>query len=129
MSKPLVVPVIFNILVLLSACATGNTPPGDAIVVREVNPDRHSLKVGDMITVRGQYRLASRPKAAVMVSTTTHGPSGATRVLPASRTVVDQGSGSFELNYKVTVPGSLHVSFYEWPSGSSFFRADIVEIR
>lgn len=93
---------------------------GDRIVIQEVLATSPTLKVGDTVIVRGEYRLESRSEAALGLFLTSKGPSGPTRTAPEQRAVIRAGAGSFELKHVVPAEGRLHVSFYPRPSGSSF---------
>ena len=93
---------------------------GDLIVIREVVTTSGDLRMGDKVVVRGDYQLASHPKAALCLFITTRGPSGGTPVSPKQRVEVAVGRGSFELQHEIQYAGALHVSFYPVPSGSSF---------
>lgn len=93
---------------------------GDSIVVQQIVASSPQLKIGDTVVVRGQYRLQSRPQAALGFFLTTKGPSGPTPVSPKQRLEISAGTGSFELEHVVPADGFLHVSFYGRPSGSSF---------
>lgn len=98
---------------------------GESIRVGEPNdtPDRNPRpgpRIGDTVVVRGRYQLKSRSAANLGLSLTTRGPSGPTPVSPKARQRVDEGSGTFELEYVVRQEGDLHVTFYPATNGSSF---------
>jgi hypothetical protein len=75
---------------------------------------------GDSVVVRGQFNLQSRAQATVMVSLTVNAPGVSTPVAPSAYVDVNAGSGTFELAYEITQPGSLHVTFYPYEGGNSF---------
>lgn len=98
---------------------------GESIRVGEPdgNPDRPSRsgpQIGDNVIVRGRYRLQSRPQAKIGLSLTTRGPSGPTPVSPKASQRINEGDGTFELEYVVRREGELHVTFYPITNGSSF---------
>ena len=112
----------------LFGCYSGEFHRRDSIVIDEVSPRPEKLKIGDVVLLRGHYTLESQPNANLMISLTTRGSGSRTRVSPRSRTVVDAGSGRFELEYEIRDSGVLHVSFYPLPSGNSFGRLEIAEV-
>jgi hypothetical protein len=93
---------------------------GDSIVIQEVLASSPQLKIGDTVAVRGKYHLQSRSKAALGFFLTTKGPSAPTPISPKQMSEIDTVDGTFELEHVVPSDGSLHVSFYGRPSGSSF---------
>ena len=93
---------------------------GDSIVIHEVLSTSGDFRNGDKLVVRGEYQLASHPKAALCLFITTRGPSGGTPVSPRKKVEIVAGRGSFELQHEIQYAGALHVSFYPLPSGSSF---------
>ena len=93
---------------------------GDSIFIHEVLSTSGDFRNGDKLVVRGEYQLASHPKAALCLFITTRGPSGGTPVSPRQKVEIVAGRGSFELQHEIQYAGTLHVSFYPLPSGSSF---------
>jgi hypothetical protein len=93
---------------------------GDSIVVEQVMATSPELKIGDTVVVRGRYSLQSRPQAALGFFLSTKGPSGPTPISPKQKKEIAAGTGTFELEHVVPADGSLHVSFYPVPNGSSF---------
>lgn len=92
---------------------------GDNITIREVLATSSSLTPGTTVVVRGSYTLGSRSDARLMVSLTASGPAAPTS--PASWTDVAAGSGNFELEFAITLNGTLHVTFYgRTGNGASF---------
>jgi hypothetical protein len=93
---------------------------GDSIVIEQVVATSPELKIGDTVLVRGRYSLQSRSQAALGFFLTAKGPSDPTRVPPNQKKEIAAGDGTFELEHVVLAVGSLHVSFYPRPNGSSF---------
>lgn len=93
---------------------------GDSIVIEQVLATSPELKIGDTVLVRGRYTLQSRPRAALGFFLTTNGPSEPTPISPKQMQAIAAGTGTFELEHVVAADGSLHVSFYPSPRGSSF---------
>jgi hypothetical protein len=92
---------------------------GDNITIREVLATSSALTPGTIVVVRGSYTLGSRSDARLMVSLTASGPAAPTA--PASWTDVTAGSGNFELEFAITLNGTLHVTFYgKTGNGASF---------
>ncbi|MEO6568922.1 MAG: hypothetical protein ABIO94_09185 [Opitutaceae bacterium] len=94
--------------------------PGDSITIQDVVASSAEMKVGDTVIVRGSYSLKSKPSGALGFFLTTKGPSAATAISPGQQMKIEAGSGTFELKHVIPAEGSLHISFYPEPSGSSF---------
>jgi hypothetical protein len=93
---------------------------GDSLIVEQVLSSSPELRLGDKVVIRGRYRLDSRPMAVLGLHITTTEQIGPTPVSPKQRMEVASGTGTFELEHEIAYPGSLHVSFYGHPYGSSF---------
>jgi hypothetical protein len=96
-----------------------NFRKGDAITIETVSASSPNFAVGDKVTVRGRYTLASADKARLCLNLTTDAKAniGPEPESPEHMTEVAKGSGTFELTETLKHPGHLHVSFY---AGSSF---------
>lgn len=94
--------------------------PGDSITLQQVLASSPLMEPGDRVVVRGQYTLQSRAQGLIMISLTVNAPGYTEKVAPAAFKRIDAGSGTFELEYEIKQPGSLHVTFYPATSGSSF---------
>lgn len=92
----------------------------DSVTIREVLSTSPAMEAGDRVVVRGDYRLQSRTAAVLMMSLTVNTPGARVPVAASSRKSIDAGTGTFELEYNVQQPGSLHVSLYPAEGGSSF---------
>jgi hypothetical protein len=93
---------------------------GDGITIRQVLASSPRMEPGDRVVARGDYRLGSRDSALLLFTLTQNAPGATERVAPTSRMTVNAGAGTFELEYTIQQPGSLHVSFYPAESGSVF---------
>ena len=79
----------------------------DAITIESVSATSPNLAVGDKVTVRGRYTLASEEKARLCLYLTTDNTVGAEAESPTQKTEVKKGSGTFELTETVRHPGHL----------------------
>src|SRR6185295_401270 len=95
---------------------------GDAITIEEVRGTSPTFTVGDVVAVRGRYKLASHDQATLMLSVTrTDLPANATTRVPhSSRVAITRGEGAFEISIPLTGAGFPHVSLYPKPNGDSF---------
>ncbi|MGH7976583.1 MAG: hypothetical protein ACREDS_11040 [Limisphaerales bacterium] len=91
---------------------------GDSIVIEQAVAASPLLAVGDKVTVRGRYVLASEDKTQLCLYLATSDAVGAEPIVPTQKTEITRGSGSFELSEVVKHPGHLHLSFYQVPSGT-----------
>ena len=86
---------------------------GDAITIEHVASTSPNLAVGDKVTVRGRYTLASEEKAQLCLYLTTAASVGPEPVSRTQKAEVGKGSATFELAETVKHPGHLHLSFYD----------------
>ncbi len=94
--------------------------PGDKIVIKEVRSELGTLSVGDTVTVKGTYTLASHSRATLSFYITQISPVGPPDLHPGVHKHIEAGSGTFELTRFITSKGASHISFYP-DSGSSGF--------
>jgi beta-lactamase regulating signal transducer with metallopeptidase domain len=93
---------------------------GDAISIHQVLATSPKFEIGDHLVVRGQYRLASKEKATLVLFLTQTEGDGKEVMSPTESMEVTKGSGEFELAYDVKHLGALHVTFYGIPDGKAF---------
>ena len=97
----------------------------DAITIESVSATSPNLAVGDKVTVRGRYTLASEEKPRLCLYLTTDSTVGAEAESPTQKTEVKKGSGTFELTETVRHPGHLHLSFYAGKRfGTAYFGTE-----
>lgn len=93
---------------------------GDDIVIDQVLARSSKLSVGDKVTVRGHYRLASAATASLGLFVTHKSTAGADAVASSQAMRVEGASGAFELSCEIAYVGDLHVSFYTASGGNTF---------
>ena len=89
----------------------------DRIEILEVWGSKPEYQPEGRYLVRGTYRLASVPKASLLLATTTSGTDNSGMTDPAQIVKVTRGSGKFELVHTMPAMGYPHLTFYG-PSGS-----------
>ena len=90
---------------------------GDVVEITDVTATSPRLEQGDSVTVRGRYRLESRPQARLCLYVTQTEGDGHEEVEAAQRVEVTEGSGEFELKTTIKHRGVLHVTFYDFETG------------
>ncbi|CAA6693682.1 MULTISPECIES: hypothetical protein [unclassified Lentimonas] len=93
---------------------------GDRITIEEVQATSSQFKIGDVVTVKGSYELASHPKANLSLYLTQTKSGGKKRVDPLQQVRVSPGSGEFEATITIRHEGYLHLTFYPVSGGSGF---------
>ena len=95
---------------------------GDVIAITEVLAEKATFDVGDTITVKGTYTLASHANAKILLSVT----QDVTKALPVeqghgiARKEVEAGTGDFEMTISIPYEGWVHLGFYDTDSGKPF---------
>jgi hypothetical protein len=92
---------------------------GDSIVLDEVLSTSPQFAVGDAVTVRGHYTLASQPEATLLLTATATQGSGRCSTTEKQRSTVTRGAGEFELTYTIPYHGCSHLAFYNKTTGQS----------
>ena len=98
-------------------------PFGDLVEIASVVSDSGEYEVGATLTVRGRYRLVSRPGASLYLGVTTLGEDVETLPKPEvdrSRIALQAGTGHFELSTLLRAEGYPHVTFYDHDTGKPF---------
>jgi beta-lactamase regulating signal transducer with metallopeptidase domain len=137
----LVAIVLFSVAVIVSACASSPDhviPPskisqtvhfkigktyvqsGDSITIDAVHGTSDTFVAGNLYQVDGRYKLVSRDKALLAAFVTAKSPSSLTPDMQTQEMRVTKGEGHFSLLFYMWQDGAPHVSFYPYPSGSSF---------
>ena len=93
---------------------------GDAIVIEQVLANSPNLAAGDRVVVRGQYLLASKERATLLLALTQPEGAGRESVSPAQMMKVERGTGAFELAYEVKHTGVLNLTLYGFADGKPF---------
>jgi len=91
---------------------------GDDIKIEQVLCTGDKLGIGEICIVRGTYTLASHDDAMLAFFVTANSPQG-TPIDPRQRTIVNKGTGKFELRHALW-DGYPHVSFYPTKAGNGF---------
>jgi beta-lactamase regulating signal transducer with metallopeptidase domain len=133
--------VLFSVAVVASACASSPdhvTPPskisqtvyfkigktyfqsGDSITIDAVHGTSDTFVAGNLYQVDGRYKLVSHDKALIAAFVTAKSPSSPTPDMQTQEMRVAKGEGYFSLLFYMWQDGAPHVSFYSYPSGSSF---------
>ncbi len=100
-----------------------NYPFGDRVEIESVQSDTGAYEVGSTLTVRGRYRLASRPTASLYLGVTALGDGVEKLPKPEvdlSRVDLDAGEGEFVLEALLRSEGHPHVTFYDHGTGKPF---------
>lgn len=92
---------------------------GDSIKIEEVKASSSKFNIGDSVTVRGTYNLASHPNARISIFVTQTEGDGKSEILPGQQLEIKKGNGEFELSIDIRHKGYLHVTFYP-TNGSGF---------
>jgi hypothetical protein len=93
---------------------------GDAIVIEQVLANSPNLAAGDRVVVRGQYLLASKENATLLLTLTQTEGAVKESVSPTQMMKLERGTGAFELAYEVKHTGALHLTFYGGADGKPF---------
>ena len=93
---------------------------GDSIVIEQVLANSPNLAAGDRVVVRGQYLLASKENATLLLVLTQTGGAVSENVSPTQMMKLERGTGSFELAYEVRHTGVLHLTYYGLADGKPF---------
>ena len=93
---------------------------GDSIVIEQVLANSTNLAAGDRVVVRGQYLLASKESATLLLVLTQTGGAVKENVSPTQMMKLERGTGSFELAYEVKHTGVLHLTYYGLADGRPF---------
>ena len=91
---------------------------GDSIILTEVVSSSPDFKLGDTVTVKGNYTLSSHPEATLLLSVTATEDGGNPQTTKDQRTTVIQGEGEFVLTAIINYEGLLHLTFYNKMNGS-----------
>ena len=94
--------------------------PGDLIELLEVTATSTKFEVGETVTVKGRYTLASHPVANVSLFVTQTEGDGKSQPGALQRMKVEAGTGEFELTIQIQHAGYLHVTFYPVGGGRGF---------
>jgi len=95
---------------------------GDSITIAEVSSEKGTLAVGDTITVKGTYTLASQKNARLLLSVT----QDATKAPPSEQgkgsahKTIKAGTGEYEMTINIPHEGWLHLGFYNSETGKPF---------
>ena len=93
---------------------------GDAIVIEQVLANSPNLAAGDRVVVRGQYLLASKENATLLLVLTQTEGAVNENVSPTQMMKLERGTGAFELAYEVKHTGVLHLTYYGLADGKPF---------
>ncbi|MCB1230464.1 MAG: hypothetical protein KDN19_09375 [Verrucomicrobiae bacterium] len=93
---------------------------GDVIQILEVESTSPRLEQGDMVTVRGKYRLVSEPSAILALFLTQTKGDGHEETDPSQTVAAVGGWHDFEATILVKHRGFLHLSFYDKVKGNGF---------
>ena len=93
---------------------------GDGIVIEQVLANSPNLAAGDRVVVRGQYLLASKENATLLLVLTQTGGAVKENVSPTQMMKLARGPGAFELAYEVKHTGVLHLTYYGLADGKPF---------
>ena len=94
---------------------------GDKIIVLEVQGTSDTLSADNIYMIKGNYTLASHPRATLAAYVTAMDAQNGIGVSHHFQTtVVNRGSGSFTLFLPMTYRGWPHLSFYPAEGGSDF---------
>ena len=93
---------------------------GDGIVIEQVLANSPNLAAGDRVVVRGQYLLASKENATLLLVLTQTGGAVKENVFPTQMMKLERGTGGFELAYEVKHTGVLHLTYYGLADGKPF---------
>ena len=93
---------------------------GDAIVIEQVLATTPNLAAGDRVVVRGQYLLASKENATLLLVLTQTEGAVNENVSPTQMMKLERGTGAFELAYEVKHTGVLHLTYYGLADGKPF---------
>ena len=88
----------------------------DSVTIDEVKGDREGFVADGTYAVRGHYELRSAAEALLAVYVT----NGRTDEDAKGQLRVVQGTGTFELRFKILAPGYPHVTFYPEGGGAGF---------
>jgi len=95
---------------------------GDSIMITEVSSEKGTLAIGDTITVKGTYTLASQKNASLLLSVT---QDASQKQLPEQgkgsvRMTINAGTGEYEMTISISKEGWLHLGFYNPETGKPF---------
>lgn len=93
---------------------------GDVIQIEEVRSTSPNLEQGDMVTVKGHYRLGSREAANLQLLVTQIEGDGLEETSAGQTTPASRGFKPFEVTITVKHKGYLHLTFYDAKSGKPF---------
>ena len=94
---------------------------GDDITVTEIRGTAETFMPGEKYWIKGTYTLASRDKATLAAYTTAADvANGKSKSLKVQSTVVERGTGTFNLVLPMLCKGWPHVSYYPRNGGSGF---------
>ena len=92
----------------------------DNIIIDAVHGTADTFAAGNLYQVDGRYKLVTRDKALLAAFVTVKSSSGRTPDMQTQEMKVSRGEGHFSLLFYMWQDGAPHVSFYPYPSGSSF---------
>jgi hypothetical protein len=95
---------------------------GDNITITEVASENGTLAVGDIVTVKGTYTLASQKKARLLLSVTRDATQAtlAEQNERAARKTINAGAGEYEMTISISQEGCLHLGLYNPETGKPF---------
>ena len=93
---------------------------GDGIVIEQVLANSPNLAAGDRVVVRGQFLLASKENATLLLVLTQTEGAVNENVSPTQMMKLERGTGAFELAYEVKHTGVLHLTYYGLAEGKPF---------
>ncbi len=91
----------------------------DSIILNEVLATSPSFAIGDTVTAKGQYTLASQLNARILLTVTATRGSGRSNVEKEQEMKMALGSGEFELTYTIPFHGCSQLSFRDEITGES----------
>lgn len=91
----------------------------DHVIIEQVQATSTNLTVGDTVVVRGRYELKSYEEARLCLYLTAREGAGEPD-FPTQSTIINKGSGEFQLSEVVRHTGHLHVSLYRVSDGKDF---------
>jgi len=92
---------------------------GDTIILDEVLSTSTNFAIGDIVTAKGRYTLASQLNASLLLTVTATRGSGRSNVTKEQQTKMTLGSSEFELTYTIPFHGYSHLSFRDEITGQS----------
>ena len=93
---------------------------GDVIEITQVVSTSQKLEQGDVVTVRGRYRLDTTDSARLMLLLTQTESDGQEEVDKSQIVKAEQGWHEFETSITVKHRGFLHLTFYDNKDGKPF---------